>query len=404
MRGIKPDTAALIKQLENSGVLHDARIRAAFKTVSRANFLPDLDPDEVYADRAVIIKRDPAGTAISSSSQPTMMAQMLNQLMLKPGMNVLEVGAGSGYNAALMKELVGAEGRVTSLELDQDIAERARENLARSGYGSVQVVTSDGASGYAPRAAYDRIICTATVWDVPQAWVRQLKPRGRLVTPIQVHAGQVSAAFDVLKDGTLYSAENLPCRFVLMRGASAVPNFVRQVASSALVMWSLDADEIDGASLHLLLSADQEINFLSQPLTSEQIWSGVMPYTMLNAPDDIVLATYFISEGQQAYGMDAGGGYAVLSPASAAFVPYQGGGKCHTFAGADAFLVAQDMLDRWHAIGEPGAEQLRVRLIPLGMPIPDAPNHGCNLTRQDHALQVWLEPVGEETNHDILDG
>ncbi|NOG52663.1 MAG: methyltransferase domain-containing protein [Chloroflexi bacterium] len=329
---------------------------------------------------------------------------MLNQLMLKPGMNVLEIGAGSGYNAALMKELVGAEGRVTSLEPDQDIAERARENLARSGYGSVQVVTSDGASGYAPRAAYDRIICTATVWDVPQAWVRQLKPRGRLVTPIQVHAGQVSAAFDVLKDGTLYSAENLPCRFVLMRGASAVPNFVRQVASSALVMWSLDADEIDGASLHLLLSADQEINFLSQPLTSEQIWSGVMPYTMLNAPDDIVLATYFISEGQQAYGMDAGGDTPCSARPAPRSSPIRAAASATRSPGRTRFWLRRTCSTAGTPLVSRALNELRVRLIPLGMPIPDAPNHGCNLTRQDHALQVWLEPVGEETNHDILDG
>jgi protein-L-isoaspartate(D-aspartate) O-methyltransferase len=398
VRGIRPDTAALIAALDKLNAFPNARIRAAFGAVPRAFFLPNVPPDEVNADRAVITKRDTTGAPISSSSQPTMMAQMLEQLDLQPGMNVLEIGAGTGYNAAIMQTLVGPEGHVTSVEIDQDVADQARDNLQRAGFGAVNVVVADGASGYSPRAAYDRIICTATAWDVPRAWVRQLKPRGRLVTPIQVHAAQVSAAFNVQDDDTLFSDNNLPCRFVLMRGAWGVPDLVRQIGSSALTLWSLDADDIDGARLHLLLGEDHDISYLSEPVTAETIWSGLMPYTMLNAPRDVTLATYFIAEGQRAYGMEAGSGYGIISPASAVFIPYQDQGAAHTFAGADAFLTAQSMLDEWNMIGRPGVENLRIRLTPRGTEAFDAPPYGRIFQRIDHSLHVWLQPVGDETH------
>jgi protein-L-isoaspartate(D-aspartate) O-methyltransferase len=400
VRGIRPDTAALIAALDKLNAFSNARIRAAFAAVPRAFFLPNIPAEEVNTDRAIITKRDTTGAPISSSSQPTMMAQMLGQLDVQPGMNVLEIGAGTGYNAALLQTLVGLEGHVTTVEIDQDVADQARDNLQRAGFGAVNVVVADGAAGYAPRAAYDRIICTATAWDVPRAWVRQLKPRGRLVTPIQVHAAQVSAAFNVQDNGTLYSDNNLPCRFVLMRGAWGVPDLVRQIGSSALSLWSLDADDIDGARLHLLLGADHDISYLSEPVTAETIWSGLMPYTMLNAPRDVTLATYFIDEGQRAYGVDAGSGYAIISPASAVFVPYQDQGAAHTFAGSDAFLTAQAMLDEWNMIGRPGVENLRVRLLPRGADAPDAPPYGRIFPRVEHNLHVWLQPVGDETQVD----
>lgn len=397
---MRPDTAALIAALDKINAFPNARIRAAFADVPSRHFLPNVPADEVNADRAIITKRDPTGAAISSSSQPTMMVQMLAQLELQPGMNVLEIGAGTGYNAAIMQTLVGPEGHVTTVEIDQDVADQARDNLQRAGFGSVQVVVADGAGGYSPRAAYDRIICTATAWDVPGAWVRQLKPRGLLVTPIQVHAAQVSAAFHVLGDGTLYSELNLPCRFVLMRGAWGVPDLVRQIGSSALTIWSLDADQIDGARLHLLLTEDQDISYLSEPVTAETIWSGLMPYTMLNAPGDVTLATYFIAEGQKAYGMEAGSGYAIFSPASAVFVPYQDKGAAHTFAGSDAFITAQTMLDEWTSLGRPGVEHLRLRLIPRGSTTYVPAPFGRIYPRVDHDLHMWLQPVGDETHVD----
>ncbi len=386
-----PKQVALIEALRRAGVLADPAIAAAFETVPRDLFLPALPLDEVYQDRAVVTKRDTNGAVISTASQPSMMAEMLRMLDLAPGMNVLEIGAGSGYHAALLQTLVGAGGRVTAMELDADLAEQARNHLYRAGYSSVSVVHGDGAGGYAPRAAYDRIVATAALWDIPAAWVRQLKPRGRLVAPLQIHAAQVCAALTAQPDGTFVSDDNLPCRFVPLRGSAAVPHLMRQVGSSPLTLWSLDFDRIDTARLHLLLAQDDQINHLSAPLSGEDIWAGLMHYTLLNAPPDVLLATYLIAEGQQAYGLDAGSGFALFTPASACLVPHQAGGEAYCFGGADAFLVAQTLLDEWEAIGRPGADRLRVRLMPIADTLPEVAR-GRVYRRIDHDLHIWMEP------------
>ena len=388
----RPNLHALIESLRNNVLLADARIAAAFASVKREVFLPGVDLDEVYSDRAIVTQRDSSGTAVSSSSQPGMMAAMLAQLDLMPGMNVLEIGAGTGYNAAVMQAIVGGEGHVTTVEIDPEVAATARENLYRAGFTQVNVVESDGVSGYAPRAAYDRIICTAAVWDVPRLWVRQLKTRGRLVTPIQLHAGQVSACLILQADGTLLSTDNRPCGFVLMRGTAAVPDLIRQIGSSGLSLLSPDAAQIDGARLHLLLTEDHEINHLSMRLEPEEIWSGLMHYTLLNAPEDVLLATYRIPEGQQAYGIEEGSGYVIMGAASACFVPFQSGGTADCFAGSEAFLTAQTMLDQWQAIGKPSVKQLRVQLASRTDAQPPS-EIGRIYTRVDHNIHVWMEPL-----------
>jgi protein-L-isoaspartate(D-aspartate) O-methyltransferase len=382
----------LIQTMRRAGVLNDEAIAAAFVTVPRDVFLPGIAPEEVYVDRAVITKRDTTGAAITSASQPTMMAEMLGQLELALGMNILEIGAGTGYNAALMQTIVGKSGRVTSLEIDAEVAEQAEENLYRAGVNGVNIVNTDGAAGYAPRAAYDRILSTAAVWDVPPAWTRQLKPRGRIVIPLQAHAAQISACLIPQPDGSLLSTNNIPCRFVLMRGSAAVPPLVRQVGSSPLTLWSLDNANFDTASLSLLLSQDDDLNHFSASPSAEEIWAGLMHYTMLNAPPDVQLATYFIPEGQQAYGLDAGSGYAIFSPASACLIPYQGGGEAYCFAGSDAFMTAQTLLDEWVSIGKPGADRLRVRLTNVAGALPKV-ERGRVYRRIDHDIHVWIEPV-----------
>lgn len=382
---------SLILAMQRAGVLTDEAIAAAFAAVPRDAFLPGVPPSEVYLDRAVITKRDSSGAAVTSASQPSMMAEMLAQLNLSEGMNILEIGAGTGYNAALIQTIVGRQGRITTLELDNDTAAQAEENLYRAGVNGVHIVTSDGAAGYAPRAAYDRILSTAAVWDIPPAWVRQLKPRGRIVAPLQIHAAQVSASLIPQPDGSLLSTHNVPCRFVLMRGIAAVPPLTRQVGSSPLTLWSLDADKLDTASLSLLLSQDDEVNHLSAAPTAADIWAGLMQYTMLNAPPDVRLATYFIPDGQQAYGLDAGSGYAIFSPASACFIPYMAGGEAYCFAGSDAFMTAQTLLDEWVSIGKPAADRLRVRLTPAAGDLPSV-ERGRVYRRIDHDIHVWLEP------------
>ncbi len=152
---------------------------------------PDTWLELAYADDAVITQVDdchPVGPGLigheitSSASMPTVVAIMLAALGVEPGMTVCEVGTGTGYNAALFATRLGAA-NVTTIEVDPQIATRARTALADAGHGEVTVVTGDGAQGHPPGAPYDRVISTASVQRVPYPWVAQTRPGGRVVTP-----------------------------------------------------------------------------------------------------------------------------------------------------------------------------------------------------------------------------
>ena len=119
--------------LQTSGI-GDERIAAALRDVPRHLFLPHLPPEDAYLDDAIVTKRDADGQPISSSSQPAIMAIMLDQLILAPGQRVLEIGAGTGYNAALMRHIVGPQGTVVSVDFDADVADRARELISLEGF------------------------------------------------------------------------------------------------------------------------------------------------------------------------------------------------------------------------------------------------------------------------------
>jgi len=194
----------------------------ALWTVPRHLFLPDLPPEVAYRDDAIVTKRDADGLAISSSSQPGIMAIMLDQLDLVPGHRVLEIGAGTGYNAALMRHIVGPSGRVVSVDIDSDLAALARSHLASAGYPDVTVVCADGAEGWAAYAPYDRLIATVGVSDLAPAWLAQVTPEARIVVPLDVGGTQLSVAFG--RSGGHWASRSLaPCGFIRMRGTLAGP-------------------------------------------------------------------------------------------------------------------------------------------------------------------------------------
>ena len=165
----------LLASLE--GFAHPSVI-SAMSRVPREMFLPDLLQSRAYDDTPLPIGR---GQTISA---PHMVAIMCTILELQPGMNVLEVGGGSGYHAAVMAELIRPGGWVYSVERIAELAEEARSNLARAGVENVTVIHSDGSLGLPEHAPYDRISVAATAPSIPEPLKQQLKSGGRMVLPV----------------------------------------------------------------------------------------------------------------------------------------------------------------------------------------------------------------------------
>ena len=186
----------LVRALEDEGRIRSGPVRDAFLAVPRELFVPEFAEEHelaaVYRDEVIVTKWSAQGVPLSSSSQPAIMASMLEQLQLRDGMRVLEVGAGTGYNAALLSVLVGRRGRVVSVDVDPDLARKARRALRTGGY-KARVVVGDGREGHAELAPYDRVIVTASSDHVPIAWFEQLEPEGLLEAPLQLPGAEVQA-------------------------------------------------------------------------------------------------------------------------------------------------------------------------------------------------------------------
>jgi protein-L-isoaspartate(D-aspartate) O-methyltransferase len=208
---------ALVSRLRAAGAIATPGVECAFRVVPRHLFLSAGKRAWAYEDSAILIKDDPRGTPISALSHPVIIAMMLEALDVVEGQNVLEVGTGSGYNTALLAELVGPTGAVLSMELETDLADLARQRLAEFGYRHVDVVVGDGAYGAESRSPYDRIVVTAGAKEVTGAWSDQLTPHGRLVVPlVDAFGAGVIVACTKTRDG-LDRREIVPCRFLPMR-------------------------------------------------------------------------------------------------------------------------------------------------------------------------------------------
>ena len=244
----------LVEGLKARGFIRSASVEAAFRQVPRHAFLPGVPIDQAYTDRAFPTKhRD--GMPISSSSQPAIMAIMLEQLGLQPGQRVLEVGAGTGYNAALMAYLVGERGHILTVDIDDDLAASALRNLAAAGFQSLEVICADGGFGYPAQAPYDRIILTVGTWDIAPAWIEQLARDGRLVLPLSLRHVQKSVAFE-WRNNHLESVSIADCGFMRLRGAFAGPERVIPLGPSPGPRVSIDSDRpVDSDLLFEALTA-----------------------------------------------------------------------------------------------------------------------------------------------------
>jgi protein-L-isoaspartate(D-aspartate) O-methyltransferase len=196
----------MIEQQLLPHAITDPLVLQAMGEIPREEFLPDHLRRHAYDDRALGIGH---GQTIS---QPLVVAAMTQALELKPEDKVLEVGTGSGYQAAILARLAA---RVVTVEREPALAEAAAANLRRLGFGNVEVVLGDGRRGWAREAPYDAILVAAAAREVPPALVEQLAEGGRMVIPLGHWSSEFQELRVILKEGEQLSSRVLfAVRFV----------------------------------------------------------------------------------------------------------------------------------------------------------------------------------------------
>jgi protein-L-isoaspartate(D-aspartate) O-methyltransferase len=262
---------ALTDALKAGGSVRTSRIEDTLRAVPRHLFIPGTPLNAAYANEVVPTKRADDSTPISSASQPSIVARMLEQLQVAPGNNVLEIGAGTGYNAALLSHLAGPGGQVTTIDVDEDIATAARAKLQEAGYPRVRVVLGDGAVGCPDFAPYDRVIASVGAWDLPLAWLGQLAPAGRLVVPLRLR-GSITRSIAFERDATApdfprwRSVSSEMCSFMPLRGGVAddPARSVPLARDGRITLAAHQDQDIDAAALS---------DVISYPRTPE--WTGI---------------------------------------------------------------------------------------------------------------------------------
>ncbi|HID90338.1 TPA: protein-L-isoaspartate(D-aspartate) O-methyltransferase [Candidatus Bathyarchaeota archaeon] len=204
----------VLRYLIHGKIARSPEVIHSFLAVPREEFVPPTLRDHAYDDCPLPIGY---GQTISAIHMVVIMNEALE---LKRGQKVLEIGAGSGYHAALVAEIVGREGHVFTIEIVPELVEFARENLKRTGYADrVTVIHGDGSVGYPKEAPYDRILVTAAAPGVPKPLLEQLKPEGIMVIPAgTIYLGQQLLKIRKAADGSITEEDLGSVAFVPLRG------------------------------------------------------------------------------------------------------------------------------------------------------------------------------------------
>jgi protein-L-isoaspartate(D-aspartate) O-methyltransferase len=311
----------------------------------------------------------PDGERVPQSSAPRIIATMLDLLQVEAGMRVLEIGTGTGYSTALLTELTGTHGHVTSLEIDPALTTRARRLLTADGRTNTELITTDGRSGAPGRGEqFDRVIAWATVDQLPDAWMKQTTPEAIIVAPVNLtelaktHA-VVRARCDEASGG--------------LTGETIIPGGFVEACDQVLDQWlipprGVDALTRDDADHPWWLSAEwlrrsgaqpgqtllkQLINDphnVPGPLTVTENGADFYAYLLATRPDGLTTAAL----GDPTWRIGA------TTPTSAAFIPAGKGQHAIHTGGPQALGKLLDWADHWRALGRPGYADLRPHLSP----------------------------------------
>ena len=372
----------LVSRLSELGLAAASPVARAFESVPREAFVHGIPLEDVYQNSAITTKTR-EGFLTSSSSQPSLMARMLNRLDVQPGQNVLEVGTGTGYNAALLAELVGTQGAVTTVDIDSEVAVAAASSLNAAGYQQVEVVAGDGGQGFAQNAPYDRIIVTAGSWQIPPAWTQQLHRDGGMVLPLRVNG---SALAPLLRpDGHGLSGRGAdPCSFIALAGAFA-----------GGYDYELPSGLVARSDRALRSSEERAIDFL---LTSDSREDADVPDFGGAETDTLAFYHYLQLQGFVSVqllapeGVPGIGVHSLLltSPRSAL-----GFGEALTVHGtSEAQLVARDTLQDWRSRGSPSLDRLRIRVEASSQPLAEIPalqEGKYRFRRGPDSIELWYD-------------
>ena len=222
----------------------DGRIRKAFCSVPRHPFVPQyyeqqgtmlkwnliLEPslDAIYQDEPLVTKIDGQGRPMCSSSLPSIMAQQLESLQLSGCCRVLEIGTGTGYNAAVMGHLLQSCGQVLSIDIDRDLVHEARSHLKAVGIENVLALHGDGFTGLPNEGPYDRLLATCGIPRIPRSWFAQLAQGGKLIANVLLPLASIFVCLEKIEETTV-SGNLLPIEaiYMEMRSAAGMSPFQR---------------------------------------------------------------------------------------------------------------------------------------------------------------------------------
>ncbi|MFJ8980145.1 methyltransferase, FxLD system [Streptomyces sp. NPDC102282] len=279
----------LAQRLIASGHLHSRVAIDAFRTTDRHAFLPDADLDAAYKEDAVPTKHDEHGEMISCISAPSIVATQLEQLDAQPGHQVLEAGAATGYNAALLGKIVSPGGQVWTLDVDQDLVAQASKNLVKAGVDNVTAVMADGAAGLPQHAPYDRIIFTVGAGDVPVKILDQLAPGGRLVLPMRIR-GSISRSFAFERDGATWKTVSCEmATFIPLRKGVCddVYTLVPMAGDGNVRLETFSEQDVDRDALRTVLDQPQTKIYTGVKFRQGSAWEWLYLYLACVLPNGL---------------------------------------------------------------------------------------------------------------------
>ena len=379
MEGIADDVVegligSYVDELVGRGLVCSPGVERAFRAVPRHWFVErfwvggrafacepggDDGPAEalglVYSDEALITRRDAEGNPTSSASQPSVVAMMLEALDLGPGMRVLEIGAGTGYNAALMAEIVGDARLVTTIDIDPDVVAQTRRLLARAGYGAVEVICGDGALGHAASAPFDRVVATVGCSDISWDWVEQIQRDGLLLVPLDHGGSHPLVKLRVGATGRVAGRIVGWTGFMRMRG---------DLETSG--PWALRPPNVGGRApdvVRPLFPALERALADSSPGADAEAEWWRMPGAWYDFHFFACLCDRRAYRGPEGLGLvdDAG--------PSAALIRRDG---VHVWGGSGLYQDLGAAYERWERLGAPVLSSWRIEVVPRGAGIPES--------------------------------